>query len=130
MAEYTGKNLYVIFGTTVLDGGSRVFDPTEEIGLVDASAGSAGSRTYITTLEDGRASMELVDQTGDTAIWGAVDLGVEATLEWAPEGTASGKPKHSCNAIVMSRNKRMPYDEVVTITVEFQFSGVVTDTVY
>lgn len=130
MPEYTGKDLYLKYGTTVLSADFRNFDQEEDVGLVDASAGNDANRTYLTTLKDGKATAELVHQTGGTAVWNALAPATSGTLEWGPEGTATGKPKHSVVAIVMSRKKVMPYEDIVVITPEFQFSGAVTDTTY
>lgn len=130
MAEFTGSDLYLKFGSTVLSADFRNFDTDEEVGLADASAGNDTARTYLKTLEDGKATAELVAQTGGTALWTAVKKGTEATLEWGDEGTAAGKPKSTVNAIVMNRKKSRPYDGVVVITVDWQFSGEVTDGTY
>lgn len=130
MGEYTGSGLYLKFGSTVLSSDFRNFSEEEEVGLVDSSAGNDQARSYLKTLEDGNATAELVHQTGGSVVWGAVAKGASGTLEWGPEGTATGKPKHTVVAIVQSRKKDMPYDDVVVITAEFQFSGVVTDSAY
>jgi hypothetical protein len=130
MAEYTGKNTYVKFGSTVLSTRYRSFEQNEEVGLVDHSAGADVPRTYLTTLEDGTATLETLAEAAGTALWNAVDKGTEGTLEFGPEGTASGKPKHTVNAIVKSRRRSHVFEDVVKINVEFQFSGVVVDSAY
>jgi len=133
MAEYVGKNLYVAFKGTVLQADFRTFSDDESMDMVDTSAGVDVAKTYLTTLEDGTATLELVDQTGGTATtaaWNLCDKGAEGTLEWGPEGTASTKPRHYVNAIVKGRKANYPYADIVTLTVDFQFSGVVTDTAY
>lgn len=130
MPEFTGSTLHLSFAGVTLSGDFRNFDPSEEIGLVDASAGADTNRTYLTTLKDGKATLEMVAQTGGTALWAAVAPGSSGTLIWAEEGTATGKPKHSCLAIVMSRSRPVPYEDIDIINVEFQFNGAVTDTVY
>jgi hypothetical protein len=133
MTEYTGSALYVAFKGTSLAVDFREFSEDEEIGTVDASAGSDVSRTYLTTLEDGTATLSLVAQAGETAAtdpWYLMDKGAEGSLEWGPEGTASNKPRHYVNAIVTSRGKSIPYDDVVEMSFGFQFSGTVTDAQY
>lgn len=133
MAEYTGKDLYLSFAGTTIHADFREFTASEEIDLVDASAGADVAKTYLTALEDGTASLTLLDQTGGTAataMWQLMDKGVSGTLIWAPEGTVATKPKHSVVAIVSSRERSIPYDDVVELTFEFQFSGVVSDTTY
>ena len=85
MAGTTGSALYLAFDSTVLDTDYRSFSPSEEIGLVDQSAGSDTNRTYLTTLKDGTASATIVIQSEDTTTWGALVPGTEGTLE-APIG--------------------------------------------
>ncbi|MCC7210133.1 MAG: hypothetical protein IT323_22710 [Anaerolineae bacterium] len=133
MAEYTGTAMYMTFAGTTIHADYREFSASEEIDLVDASAGADVAKTYLTALEDGTASLTLLDQTGGTAataMWQLMDKGTSGTLIWAPEGTATGKPKHTVVAIVSSRERKVPYDDVVELTFEFQFSGVVADAVY
>lgn len=121
---------YIKFGSTVLSTDMRAFDPEEEIGLVDGTAGVDAARTYITTVKDGKATLELL-AAGGTTVWAAVVPGTSGTLEWGDEGTAAGKPKHSVNAIVQKRKRTTPYDDVVVYSVDFQFSGAaVTDGTY
>ena len=133
MTKYTGTNLIVQFKGTVLSGEFRSFDSGESIDLVDQSAGGDVAKTYLTALEEGDAKFESLNQTGatgGTAEWALVDKGQEGTLDWGPEGTATGKPRHWVNAIVKDRKRSFPYEDVVKMNVSFQFSGVVTDTVY
>lgn len=130
MPSITGANLYVKFGTTVLDTDYRSFGHSENMGVVDESAGADTARTYLTTLEDGTATLTILLQADDTTTWGAIDIGTEATLEWGDEGTTAGDAKHTVNAIVTGRSKSFGYADVVTCDVEFQFSGAVADNTY
>ena len=115
MAEFTGSALYVKFVTTVLSSRYRNHEENEEVALVDKSAGSDTARTYLKTLEDGTASLEVLAEAGGSALWAAVDKGAEGTLEWGEEGTASTKPKHTVNAIVKSRKRTNVYEDVVKL---------------
>lgn len=132
MAEFTGKNLSVVFGATTLTGNQRSFSTTEEAGLVDASAGADVARSYLKTLEDGTATVEILgdDGAGGPTLWAAVKPGTTGNLVWGEEGVTAGQPRHTVPAIVSSRKKDAPYDDVVVVTVEFQFSGAVVDDVY
>jgi hypothetical protein len=130
MAKYTGNALYLAFHGVALNTDFRSFSDTETIDTVDASAGADTVKTYLTTLKDGTASGEFVDQTGGSAIWTALTPGTAGTLEWGPEGTASGKQRHYVNAICTNRKRDTPYSDIVVISAEFQFSGAVTDTAY
>lgn len=123
MAEFVfGSAGYIKFGTTVLSQDARNFEPEEEIGIVDGSAGNDTSRTYLTTLLDGKATLELVAQLGGTALWAALKPGTSGTLEWGEEGTAVGKPKHTVVAKVQRRRRQYPYEGVAMINADLQFS--------
>lgn len=133
MSDFTGKNLYISFAGTVIDTDYRSFNTSEEIGLVDASAGSDTARTYITTLEDGTAELNTLAQTGDT---GATDIptlcgiGTSGSLIWGPEGNTTGMIKYTVNAIVQSIASPHTYDGLVEYNVSFQFSGAVTKSTF
>jgi len=132
MAQYTGKDLVVTFKGTTVSARFRVFTAGEEVDLEDQSAGNDVAKSYLTTLEDGDAKLELLDQrdgTAATAMWNLMDKGAEGTLQWQPEGTATNDPKHYVNAIVKKREREFPYEKVVKATFTFQFSGTTTDTV-
>lgn len=132
MAAYTGTNLYIVFGGTVLSADYRSFEPEEEMGVEDASAGSDAARIYKTTLKDGNASLTCrsIAGTAGTAKWANIPVGAEGTLEWGPEGTATGKIKASVNAIVSNRSLPNEYDQVAEWSWEWQFSGAVTYSTY
>jgi hypothetical protein len=130
VAEFTGKNLVVTFGGTTISGNQRSFSVEEEAGLVDASAGNDPARTYLKTLEDGTATLEVLAQDDSTAIWAACRQGTSGSLVWGEEGNGVGNPRHTVPAVVSSRKKDMPYDDVVVMTFEFQFSGLVVDDTY
>lgn len=132
MAEYTGSAMYVSFAGTALSSRYKSFEASEEVGLVDHSAGADTARTYLKTLEDGTATLELLGEAGTagTALWNAVKKGNEGSLIWAPEGTLATKQRHTVNAIIKSRRRTTVHDDVVKLTIEFQFSGAVTDDTY
>ncbi|SRR5581483_6559466 len=131
MPEYVGGAAgYIKFGTTVLAADFRTFDAEEEVGLADASAGNDANRTYLVTLKDGKATIELVAQADGTALWNALAPGTQGTLEWGDEGSAVGKPRHTVNAIVQKRKRTVPYDDIVVLNFDLQFSGAVADGTY
>lgn len=132
MAQYTGKDMYIKFGTTVLSSRYKSYNETDEAGMVDQSAGADTRRTYLATLADGGAQVEVLAAAGGTALWAAIAPGTEATLEWGPEGTASGKQKHTVLAVVKSRKADYVHDDVTKVQVEFVYNtGTgVTDATY
>lgn len=133
MSRYTGKLLVVLFNGHQLEADFRSFDDDENITIVDASAGDDTAKYKLTGQEDGGAAFSGLGQTGatGTAWWGYVAKGTRGTLEWAPEGTASTKPRHYvANAVVENRAQSHPYEDVVEVTVNWTYSSVVVDTTY
>jgi|RifCSPhighO2_12_1023870.scaffolds.fasta_scaffold12849_11 hypothetical protein len=127
MPEYTGKNLYVSFAGTVVSSRFRSFDNDETMAMVDKSAGADGAMTYLNTLEDGKATLEVLDLEQGTALWAALVKGAAGTLIWGDEGSAAGKPKHTVPALVARRRKTTVYNEVVKGNFDFQYNGTVVD---
>ena len=129
---YTGGSAYIKFGTTVLNTYYRTASPSEEIELVDKSAGADASKTYLAGLKDGTFDLECVMPSGSagTALWAALTPGTSDTLEWGPEGTATNSIKHSVTAFVRSRGKPLTYNDTSTFSISFQFSGDISNTAY
>jgi len=122
---YTGTAASIVFNSTVLNTYYRSAEPSQEVDLVDKSAGADSEKTYLAALKDGSMSVELVMPSGTagTALWAAIAPGTEGTLEWGGEGTALTE---SVNAIVKSRGRPLSYNDLTTVSVEFQFSGAVS----
>ena len=120
MATYTGSALYLKFGSTELDADYRSFEPNFSMGLEDASAGSDAAVTRLTTLKDGSASLTMRSIVGGTAALASLTEGTGGTLEWGPEGTATGKPKNTVVAIVESLSESLGYNSVTEWSVTFQ----------
>ena len=131
-AGYTGKNLYLIFGGTVLDTVYRSFSPTETMSTVDQSAGADAAVTRLTTLKDGRATLDYRTEAGTagTALWAGLDVGSEGTLEWGPEGTATNAPRGWVNAILVNKSPSFTYNDVVMFRLEWEYDGELTETTY
>ncbi len=133
MPTYTGTALYLAFDGTEIDTDFREFSVSEEMGIVDGSAGADANRTYLTTLKDGTASGTFLDQTGGTAataLYNKCIPGAEGTLEWGPEGNSSDDPRHHVNAIVTTRDMTVNFEDVTEVVISWQYSGAVTDTAY
>jgi len=122
-AGVTGTNYYLKFGATTLSTNYRSASISDNMGLVDQSAGSDTGTTYLTTLRDGSMSATIKHKAGDTAVWAALAPGTSGTLEWGEEGTASGKPKHTVLALVQSRQQSATYNDLVVVDLTFQFNS-------
>ena len=133
MSRYSGKDLVVQFGGYALEADFRAFDIDESITIIDASAGDDAHKEKLTGQKDGGATLTLLGQTGatGTATWGHVTPGASGTLEWAPEGTSYGKPRHYvATAYVENRSQSHPYEDVVEHSIAFTYSAVPVDGVY
>lgn len=124
MAHYVGRNLYVTYGGTVISGDQRTLSWDYSTDNADTTAGADTDKSYIATIKDVTISMTILDNgTDGSAVRRALAVGGTGALVWGPEGTATGKPKYSCNVICNSLSTEYPYDGEVEFEVEFQRSG-------
>jgi len=130
MTAISGVLLYVAFKGVDLSTEYTSFEANETGDSIDVSAGADTATTYLTRLTDGTATYSAVMQADGSAIWTALAIHGEGTLEWADEGSVSTDQRHWVNAIVTGRSRTIPYAGAVAISATFQFSGAVTDTVY
>lgn len=129
--RYIGKDLYAEFicsaGTITLTGDQRTLSVDRSVDLEDITAGDESDKTYLATLKDGTAEIEVLDQaaTGATGIEAALPEGTSGTLIYGPKGNTSGKPKRGFAAFVNSISVEYPYSGVVSYRISFQKSGSV-----
>lgn len=127
MAHYTGKDLYVSFGGTAIDGDQRSFDVSRTSDTAESSAGSDTDKSYLATLNDASGSMEILcDNTEGTAIKQILYEGNTGELLWGQEGTASGKEKYGCSIIITGVDESNPYADVAMYTFNWQKNGTWT----
>lgn len=130
MAEYSGSSLYLTFGTIVLSSDFRSFDRSDETAIIDATAGSDSFKVKLTAVADGKSSVELLAQTSGTVLWAALAPGPAANLVISEEGTASGKPKTTVSAFAVNRARKVVYDDVVVISVDFEHTAAPTESTW
>lgn len=134
MPEFTGKDLVLQWihsgGTTALQGDYRSVNWQPAVDFAETTAGSDTHRGRIATIKDATAAIALVDQTGGTAVYAALQPGVSGTLIIGPEGTATGKRKITFPAISAGGQYTYPYNDVVTIACTFNGNGAFTDGAY
>ena len=127
MAQYTGEALIVSFKGTTITTRFRSLKVSDEADMVDQSAGNDTNKGYLPRLLDGDAQLEVLDVAGGTAATDVSILcvpGASGTLIWQPEGTATGKPKHTvATALVKTQEVEYPYDDVAKLTISFQFGA-------
>ena len=128
MARYAGTDLYVAWiytgGTVDLSADYRSLSTNEEVNDIDASAGDDTYVDHLPALADASAELEFLDTTGATGStqWVAIAPRTEGTLQWDPEGTASGY-SWSAAAYVQTRSREIPYDDVVSVSATFQLTA-------
>ena len=126
MAEYTGKDLVIKWGGTVISGDQRTFTVSDTAELVDATAGADARKVWLTGPTDGEASASILAGTAGTANYNALAPGQSGTLFWAPEGTAAGKQTWTALAVSTGRSMDIPYNDVVVMNPTWKLSGAVT----
>lgn len=119
-----GAGGFVSFKGTEISADYRSFEVELTVDMVESSAGNAASKSYIAALKDGTAKMTYAYAgTAGTAYSALLGVGEQGTLLWGAEGTATGKPKGGALAIVTSHSKPMSYNELITRSVTWQFTG-------
>ena len=112
-------------GTISLNADYRTCAWNPSIAYVDASAGQDTQVGRLTALKDATASIELVNQTGGTAIQAALQPGVAGTLVIQPEGTATNKRKITFPAYADGAVQTYPYADIAITTCGFTGAGAV-----
>lgn len=128
MSEYLAGPTMVLTwtysgGTISLNGDYRTCTFTPTTGYEDVSAGADTQVGKIPTLTDASAAVELVLQTGGTAIAAALQPKTAGTLVIQPEGTATNKRKITLPAYCDGAVPSFPYANVAVITCGFSGSS-------
>jgi hypothetical protein len=135
--RYTGRLLDVQWTTATgavnLSGSFRAFKTSEMIGAAEKTAGADVHRSHIPRLRDTVASLDVLDETGGlggSAAWEMTAPQTSGTVTWSPQGTAAWKPKHAAPAFIVRRQRSIPFDDVVSMALEFHIQDVPTDSVW
>lgn len=127
MPEFSGSALVMSWiwpgGTVTLNADYRKCNLSPSVDTIETSAGSDARHGRLATLKDMAANIELVAQTGGTAVLAALAEGVVGTLIVGPEGTATNKPKTTFSAISMGAQQQYAYADVSILTCDFQGDG-------
>lgn len=130
MARYSGQNLVITFNSVSLEADFVSFEFNEEQKVAEVTAGNDTNATYVTTYKDGTASLTLYDVDDAQTAWNGLAVGTTGDLVIGPEGSTTGNPRMTVNAIALTRNRSFPFDDKIEIAAEFQFSGAVTEDTY
>src|SRR5690606_24455443 len=130
MPAYRGKDVVVTFDGVDISGDGRSITFEESADALDSSAYGDTRRTKVPGLEDASGSFEALDVTGAWSdAWNAIPVGATGTLVVHPEGTDTGLREISCTAIITGRTLNLPYDDLATLSMSFEVSGDVTESV-
>lgn len=129
MAHFTGADLYITFGGIALHADYRTLSVDESTGTADTTAGTDEYQSHVITTKSVEMSLTLLydNATAGTAAATALANGKQGTLEWGPEGTATGKPKYTIPATVTSFSKSIEYEAEVTYDVTLTGNGAFTN---
>jgi predicted secreted protein len=121
----------LVSASTLIDMSSEVtkIDFTLDGNAIDVSTMGNTFKSYINGMKDGSASIEgIYDATGKsgTLLFNLGTALVPYAFAYGPQGTASGAPKFSGSAIVVSYSAPANLDEAVTFACEIKTTGTVT----
>jgi len=103
----------------------RSYSLEESADVVEKTAMGDSSRSYLSTLTQFTASVEVFFDETDTAQT-ALSVGSTVTLEVYPEGTSTGDTYYSGSAIVTGFTRSASFDGLVEASVTLQGSGGLT----
>ena len=129
MATHLGKEGTVQVGSNAI-GEIRGFSIDETIDTVEDTSMGDASKSYLASIKDFSGSVDVLYDETDTNGQTALSLGASVTLNFAPEGTASGDVKLTGTAIVTGKSITSSFDGLVESTITVQGTGGLTTTTY
>jgi hypothetical protein len=129
MATHLGKEGTVQVGSNSI-AEIRSFSIDEVIDVVEDTSMGDSSKTYLASIKDFSGSVDVLFDETDTNGQTALAVGSSVTLNFAPEGTASGDVKLTGTAIVTGKSINSSFDGLVEASISIQGSGGLTTTTY
>ena len=129
MATHLGKEGTVQVGSNAI-AEIRGFSIDETIDTVEDTSMGDSSKTYLASIKDFSGTVDVLYDETDTNGQTALSLGSSVTLNFAPEGTASGDVKLNGTAIVTGKSITSSFDGLVESTITVQGTGGLTTTTY
>ena len=129
MATHLGKEGTVQVGSNAI-AEIRGFSIDETIDVVEDTSMGDSSKTYLASIKDFSGSVDVLYDETDTNGQTALSVGSSVTLNFAPEGTASGDVKLTGTAIVTGKSITSTFDGLVESTITVQGTGGLTTTTY
>ena len=129
MATHLGKEGTVQVGSNAI-AEIRGFSIDETIDTVEDTSMGDSSKTYLASIKDFSGSVDVLYDETDTNGQTALSVGASVTLNFAPEGTASGDVKLTGTAIVTGKSVTSSFDGLVESTISVQGTGGLTTGTY
>ncbi|MCG3757372.1 hypothetical protein [Amycolatopsis sp. Poz14] len=119
-----GKNAVVKINTTDISQYCNSVSSKRSADSHDTTTFGKSAHTYQGGLLDGTASLEGFYESGATGPKTALEsvLGQTVDFVYQPEGTGSGKPQQSGDAVVTSYEETTPVADMITWKAELQLS--------
>jgi hypothetical protein len=129
MATHLGKEGTVQVGSNSI-AEIRSFSIDETVDTVEDTSMGDASKTYLASIKDFSGSVDVIYDETDTNGQVALAVGATVTLNFAPEGAATGDVKLTGNAIVTSKSISSSFDGLVEASISVQGTGGLTTTTY
>lgn len=129
MATHLGKEGTVQVGSNSI-AEIRSFSIDEVIDVVEDTSMGDNSKSYLASIKDFSGSVDVLYDETDTNGQTALAVGSSVTLNFAPEGTASGDVKLTGTAIVTGKSISSSFDGLVEASISVQGTGGLTTTTY
>ena len=129
MATHLGKEGTVQVGSNSI-AEIRSFSIDETIDTVENTSMGGASKSYLASIKDFSGSIDVLYDETDTNGQTALAVGATVTLNFAPEGTASGDVKLTGSAIVTGKSINSSFDGLVEASISIQGTGGLTTTTY
>ena len=129
MATHLGKEGTVQVGSNSI-AEIRSFSIDETVDTVEDTSMGDASKTYLASIKDFSGSVDVIYDETDTNGQVALAVGSTVTLNFAPEGAATGDVKLTGDAIVTSKSISSSFDGLVEASISVQGTGGLTTTTY
>lgn len=127
MAIHKGSEGTVKVGSNAI-ANIRSYSIEESADTLEQTIMGATSRAYVASLSTFSGSVDVYWDETDTNGQGALTVGAEVTLNFYPEGDASGDTYYTGTAIVTGITRSASFDGNIEASISVQGDGALTET--
>ena len=132
--RYTGKNLYMTIGGTVISTDYKSVAVKESVNSAEATGGSDAHEYSIPTYAASSISVEIFGlkkaDTNYAAIMSGTAKGSTAALVYGPEGNTALLPKFTAGGYVESRDIDYKFDDSVNVKFTYKCTSAIAETTF